>query len=455
MTGPTKLALAAAVILIVVAGVLISRPPPKSGKTPSVPVPVTDLIAAAQALEKEGKWCDAERKWDEVLRNDDAEPEQRQTALESHANARAKCHPGKPPAEQIDVPPRSVDERPPPVPVDDVTRFYAVGKTVRSVILVNITGIGDNTAWTFKRNAHFAYQYRLEVETKVVENRGTAVRFEQFIPVASQLRAESHQEIELHLPDSPILNDIIWPPIDALLRQWPKYVYVRRGVEIINVVDPRLKRTLTSFNNQLKYLGIRITPDDDIPITVRPEQFAGMRFEIEYVSGLGVTQIKVLDGKKLDPDTLTQLAHRGSLFMDYYVAEGNRKPIGESFDISAGDVSGLWGWLLDVKTSGKLTLRKKSEADRDGEAVSILEVVGGEVNLEGTEDGIHRSGHIRPKPGGFVRYSEPKLLVRLAKMSWQADAQWFSTDHLLFGTEGMRDVKMETYYEADLAKEPE
>jgi hypothetical protein len=123
--------------------------------------------------------------------------------------------------------------------------------------------------------------------------------------------------------------------------------------------------------------------------------------------------------------------------------------VNEPFEVRVEDVGGVFGLYDDLSPSGKLTLRKQTEETRNGERMSILDVIGGEIQLVGTVAGVEHSGQIKPL-SGTVYYSDDKRLVRRAKASWQANARWFSKDHLLFGTEGMRNVKVETYYEADV-----
>ena len=420
-------------------------PPP-----PEPPLPIEVLLQRAHQLQEEENWCEAEKAWSQVLDrmgDDDSEQSFREDALQNRDLARSNCQPGEAPIAERDIPRLPEDKRPKEVPEDEIARFYTRGKTVRSVAIFNITGTGTNTAWTFKKDAYFAYEYRMVIETKVVDNQGTAVVFEQSFPEVVQVRAESQEELELHLPESPILA-VVWQPVDRELGAWPPYAYGKRIAELINIADPRLRHTLTTVSRWLKRNGVALLPDDDIAITVRPDRLAGLRFEIKYVSGLGVTHIKVLDGKELDPDRLRQLAYVASLFMDYFLAEGARKPANEPFDVRVQDVGAIFGLPYDVDPSGKLTFRKQREEDRDGERLSILELVGGDVLLQGTVDGIERSGEIKPL-SGIVHYSDDKLLVP-AQATWQANARWFSKDHLLFGTEAMRNVKVETYYEADV-----
>ena len=44
------------------------------------------------------------------------------------------------------------------------------------------------------------------------------------------------------------------------------------------------------------------------------------------------------------------------------------------------------------------------------------------------------------------------MLVREARLAWDAEGQSFAHDSLLSGTEKLSNVKVSTYYEADVVK---
>jgi hypothetical protein len=433
------------------------KPPQVLASTGSAPVDrteITTLADQARSLHRTQKWCEAKNAWEVLLRkapNDDQNRELRREADGNLEIARSNCEPHKPLVERVDLPEPPQNAQPSPIPEDRITKFYPEGKTVRSIAVLNMTGSGRNKSWILEGDCNFAYEYRAEIETKVVRNRGTAVVFRQHFKDVMQLRAESKEELQLSIPESPI-SPLLWGPVEKnLLMPIPAYIIAKRALEIAQTVDPRFRRTLTSFHGLLKRYGKSLLPDDEVPIVAVMDKLAGLNVEMEYISGLGVTYIKVLDGKRFDPDDLERLAYNSSLLMDYFLFEGAKKADNEPFDVRVEDVRGVCSLNYDFQSTGKLTLRKTSEGDRDGEKPTVLQVVGGEVSLSGKVDGVERSGRIKPLPGGYVRYSDEKLLVRLARVSWQADTKWATKDHLLFGTENVRNVRMETYYEADLA----
>lgn len=422
---------------------------------------IEKLHSEAIRLHGEEKWCEASRAWDALLAKLPLQDESREyenwwsEAKSMRQIAQSNCNsskPSKPEISELKVPELPPDQRPAKVPEDEVVRFYPEGKTIRSIAFLNMTGSGTNKDWVFKGSTHFAYQYRVIVETKVLENRGTAVVFEQYFKDVAQLRATSSHELELDLPVNPVLQTV-WTAIEEnLLQEIPVYRILKKAHDIGQIIDPNLKRTLTGFDDFLRRNAQPIMDDGDLEIVQRMDKLSGQRVEIEYVSGLGVVAIKVLGGKKFDPDELERLAYHSSLFMDYFVSEGEKRPLDQPFDVRAEDVGSLCSFAYDMNSSGTLTLKKTGDVDLDGEKLSSVKVEGGKVAVQGRVDGVNRSGTITPKPGGELRYSPDKMLVRWALIEWNADTKWVSTDHLLFGTEKVGQINMKTYYEADIVK---
>ena len=430
--------------------------PPPPGPAAPVPESIQKLAKNARELQKDGKWCDAKGTWQQTLDQlGDTHPDLRQEAAANLAIAQEKCKPTHQPIDELNPePPKNLPAR---VPEDQIVRFYKTGKTVHSLAYLDITGEGTNQNFILKGTTHFAYRYQLIAETKVVENRGTAVVFELHFLDVAQLRAESHQELELELPDSPILA-IIWNELEKnVLNPIPVYVVVKRAAELINVADPGLKSTLTRFNETLRHLGRPLVPagDEVLPLVQKVSELAGQKVRLTYVSGLGIAEIKVLEGKKLPPRDLERLAYCSSLLMDYFLGEKLPAEPGTTLTIRMADLGGMFG-LFDLETNGELKFKAKTNRNYGDEPVDVLEIVGGEVVLNSRSPGAGGHGNIKPLPGGFVYYSPEKLLVRRAQFAWHGDAEWFShdslADNLLGGTTNLSNVQVETYYEADLVE---
>jgi len=368
------------------------------------------------------------------------------TSSESHQPPEGTTPAAPAETDQVDIDP-PVDRRPKAIPQDVIARFYAPGRKVRSLATMNITGQGSNDAWFIKRDAYFAYRYQVAVETTVKENDGSKVVFEQYFADVTQLRGESRKAISLSMPDSPLV-DVAWTQLEKrLLSKAPGYYELK---DFINIVDPNLRSTLTYLHDQFVQ-DVHAGSLENDSIVASLDKLSGLRLELTYVSGLGVIHINVLEGKKIDKGRLDQLAYQSSLMMDYIMGEESKKPVGTPFEVSVRDIQSLCSFTYDVEADGTLKLQKQEDhAQRNDEQVSVMEVLDGQITVKGTVDGLRRNGRITPLPGSYVHYSQDKALVRLAKIGWESNIEWVGEGHLLFGTKHLGNVKVETYYSADL-----
>lgn len=335
----------------------------------------------------------------------------------------------------------------------DLLTYYPVGKRVRSVMHFNTTGEGINRDWFLTAEAHFAYQHRVALESKVVANNGRRLVAELLIGEVAEVRAVTEQAIELRVPDNPIVP-VVWKELeDQLLRPVPGYAVVRRIAELIYVLDPRLRRTLTWFHDQLRELGLPVPDASTIELTAKLDKLSGSRLQVEYVSGLGVTRIRVLDGQRFDADDLMRLAYNLSMLVDYYLFPALDAEPDHQWEVRAQDVAGLMNVGYYGQLHGTLKLRRgNNRITPEGETQAVLHLVDGEVRFGGElprELGAARGLDATLVPrAGTIHYSPEDWLVREARLRWDATHVRFSTDHLLFGTERVRNLRVETYYEA-------
>jgi hypothetical protein len=406
----------------------------------------------ARKLHSEGKWSEAQGAWQSLI---DAQPATSPLQQEAAANldiAKAHSQPTKPRVTVFNpVGKRLTGDQPKP---DQVAKCYPVGKKVRSVADLSISGTGVNKKWVLQGTNNFTYQYRVVVETTVRENSDTVVIFEQEFKEVTQNLAASKKELELKAPDSPILA-VVWEGLEQnALNPVPGYRQLKWAARLANSADPGLKRILSRFADTLTHYGKPLLPDDryDVQLVEQIGEFAGQRVLIRYQLGLGVTEIKVLNGKELPSDELERLAYHSSLLMDYFVSIGAETADNETFKILAEDIPGLNGIVFDLEPRGTLQFQRTQVADRNHEPVIILKVLGGDIQARGLVEGIERTGNIKPRPGGFIYYSADKMLVREARLAWDAEGQSFAHDSLLSGTEKLSNVKVSTYYEADVVK---
>lgn len=417
-----------------------------------LPLDTTDEKAIeARQLQRNGAWSEADAAWREVesdLSGAGDRPALREEARRNRDALAERLTPTRKPVDAIHVDPQPDDSRPRVVTPEKIKEFYPVGKTVRSLAYSNTSGEGENRRWLFRGMAHFVYQYRLAIETTVVENRGTAVVFEQVFREVSQLRADSDQEVEWSPPDSPLLA-LLWKELDEnVLPAAPYYAQVKKGAEIASVLDPRGRRSLTWLHERLKKLGVKLDDSDEVELVTQIEKLQGLKLRIEYVSGLGVTEIRVLDGKTFDPDDLSRLAHNSSLFMDYFVSEAAGVEPGEDFSLRAEDVGGMFAFGYDAQAEGALKGRRSSDESASTDDRRTIEITGGELTLRFPRKGSERTVTVRPQ-SGFLRYSTAEFLTREGRVTWLADDHWAGEWSLLANTEKTRNLRLETRYEAE------
>lgn len=431
------------------------QPPPGPGTQPGSPPgeengtdgPRIDVLRTeAYELQRQQKWCEARDKWNEVL---PVAKESNEGLIEAETNLKLVsgfCEPGRKPVSELKVPEPPEYQRPAEIPEADLVSFYPDGRQIRSIGFANISGRGVNEKWVFKGESNFVYQYRVEASSTVKENSGTAVEFDIQFGDVVQLRASSQRTLELKMPESPLLA-VVWPKIEQnLLNHVPVYQQVKTLGSIGTVLDPNAKRTLTYLSEILRSGDVKL--GDDVELATQIEQLSGLHVEMEYVSGLGVTYIKVLDGEQIDPDDLERLAVNSGVLMDYFVSEAAAHQ-NEPFQVRVEDVSGLVSLGYDVTPRGYLELQaQKAVAGADKNDVT-MKISGGEISVEGNVDGVHTSGYLKPEEG-VVHYDAQSKFVRSAKIGWQGRSEWFTTNHLLFGTKKLRQVKLETYYDANM-----
>ncbi len=219
-------------------------------------------------------------------------------------------------------------------------------------------------------------------ETKVLSNddNGHRVSFEVAFKDVSHHLIHSDETLELDPPDSPFLQTF-WPPLERdVLDYVPVYRVLKTYGELVNLVDPRLKRTLTALNKRLKRLGVPLNAVDDVQYISSIDRLAGVRIELQYDDGFGVVSIKVLDGLKLPPEDLEALAECSGPMLDYFIFPGAAKKPGETWDVRPQDVASLVRLSYRYTVSGKIQLERD---DNDEKGLAVLKVRGGEITALG------------------------------------------------------------------------
>ena len=356
----------------------------------------------------------------------------------------------KPPPGLVVVEPPA--DPPGPVPKDALIAAYPVGRTIDSFAILDVSGSGTNKQWGLKGHVSFVYVYQVVLETRVVENRGTAVVFEQYFKDVVQLRADSDLlELQLDLPESPILT-VLMEAADESLHGVPLYILVKKLAAIVNVVDPRGKRTLTTFGKWLKTHGKDLSPDDVVEMVAQFDKLSGFKVQYEYVSGLGVVKVEPKNDAPINQAELVELAQSTSLLMDYFVARAAEAEPGETHALRTQDIGGMLNLGRRARLSGQIDVRRSDQEADQHVGTAIINVIGGEIDVSSQLNGVKHSAKLTPT-SGHIRYSPKDQLVEHAEIAWDGRLDFLSQDHLLFGTERATDVKIRTIYDAQPGRE--
>ena len=357
-----------------------------------------------------------------------------------------------PPGEKVKVPP--TESPPAKLTAEQLLEWYPKGKMVRNLTIFNVKGRGQNKSWMIKGVTNFVCTYTITSETEVLVNDPKFGRliFQQSFQDVVQHRAISDKSLELALPSSPIL-DLVWVHAEGkILNKLPVFKVVReiiRGIAaIVHVADPNLKRTLTQFAGWLEAGGAKLTDAIDVEFETKIDKLSGTRLEVEYITGLGVVSVTQRQGPAFSQDELEQLAHASTLLMDYFIFPAGTKQVGETWSVRAQDVCGLaMPVTLKAKTDGELTFKR--EKDDAGDV--MLNAVKGSLTATQNELDVAQKLTITVDHG-MLRFSPTDKIVRDARIRWNFSGKFESRDYLLFGTEKIRDLQVDTRYEAKSLK---
>jgi hypothetical protein len=343
------------------------------------------------------------------------------------------------------VKPIPSDFKPPEGEVERAAKFYQKGRRVRSLAMLRTTGEGVFSDWGFKSSRHFAYLHQVPLDTRVVKNdNGREIVFEQAIGDVAELMAVCKEELQLDLPQSPLLESLTHEVDQRVAPYLWQYRVVRDLATVLIKLDPDLKRTLTDFQKLLRQSGVPLSNGADVTYVARIKDLAGSRVRVEYVVGLGVTQIDVLDGKKFPKETLLRFAHDANVGADFVLEKKENDAKNEEFEIPIDQLgSSLLAW--DGEVSGKLKLMKTAPADGADPNVDQLEIIGGQLLLT---DKSGTSGAVTPKPGSYLKYDRQNHLVTEAEVDWSAGSAWKSGDHLFFHATSLHGIQAKSSYRA-------
>jgi hypothetical protein len=413
---------------------------------------IPEAVQTAQRLQQQEQWCESHDAWQLVIEEfiDSREDTVWSTlARRNLALISERCKPPKNlilPKTPVEVPPLPEPERPAPVSEERLLAAYPTGRSVRGVSDLQITGEGSNRDWGLQGSCSFRYLARISVEVTVESKQERELTFLVSYPEVSQSLVLSRRTLELAKPEMPVISTI-WGAYEGLLRHIPIYGHIRDIATLADIVDPRLKRTLTLVANLYD-----LQPGDEFELQAKLGKLDGSRFRMTYRSGLGVTGIEDLDSGLFTQDELNRIAYSSSLLMDQYLVPTTEKQVGDEWTVRVQDVASLLHLDGMARTSGELRLRRE-ESPANSQHWSLGARSGDiDVSISDTETEQEAHADIR---SGVIHYDIDRQVVLDARLTLDADSAWRTRDHLLFGAEDLKDVSIKAFYSGERLDVPE
>jgi hypothetical protein len=427
----------------------VPRPELAPASPPVISLELSQLIENARDHQRQERWDDAIVSYEQARVNLSLDQRTLRDDIERNLrvlNAMVSKKQLPKIGEDVEVSPK--DKLPEKLSNKQLLEWYPENKVVRSHCLFSSTGKGRNTAWGLKGESNFAYLAEVETTTRVAENNaaGGRIVFEQSFDYVSQSLAISDQTLEFDLANDHVVSILaIAQPLIRIAP--PQYAWISRAAFVAQMADPNFKRSLTLLHSHLKQNGMALTEDNQpMEWGVQVDKLSGTKVRVVYINGRGIITIRPLEGHGLDKGDLTRLAHASSQLMDYFIFPAAEKAVGERWIVQADEISGLaLPFELGAKVDGSMSLLRAPDK-REGETASLA-VTGGKVTVRQETDVATQQGRLTIK-NGELEFSLQEKIVRSAHLVFEATSLFQSKNHLLFGTERLRDLKVESRYEA-------
>ena len=224
-----------------------------SAEMPLTKQQLEDLRDSAYSHQQQDQWCEARQVWQKLLTATKEVADGAAMRSEAERNLhllKRLCEPAQEPVDLIitNTQDRPLAERPEKIPQKYFLQYYPVGKQVRSLSLLNISGSGVNKGWGLEGEVYFTCQHRVALDLKVLQNNGSRLEVELYFAEVSQVGSISGEQLQLQLPEGPLLPLLapFWDHADKLIvRRYPKFIVVKWAAIAAAHADPRAKRTLT------------------------------------------------------------------------------------------------------------------------------------------------------------------------------------------------------------------
>lgn len=350
---------------------------------------------------------------------------------------------------------RPSEKRPEAIPERTLEDEYPVGRVIRSISAVQISGRGTNRSWGLQSEGHFDWKAQVEATSRILESSPTRgyLKVRQEFHDVSQLLVVRNKSFSLD-PTPTFVHKGLRSSIDTTFASDPAYRLLRSGMMVYEKQDPHFKRLLTGT---LKQLGQDrddwVLPEGTV-IASQIDRISGAEIEFDYVSGFGVSKIRLVnaDRVRLSQAELQNLAETLSLMLDYHVFPMRDQAVGEPWSMRVEDVAGLFAVQgLEAQASGTLVIqREPGEGD-----FAPLKVVSGAVDLQ-TELSAGRQQARLNVISGDGRFSLKDYFLERADIELRINSLWQNPRSLLFNTDAVRDLKARAVYRAEnLTKQQE
>ena len=332
----------------------------------------------------------------------------------------------------------------------ELIRRYPVGKAWVSTKVFRLRGVSEAKQWGLEDEQHVVYTNRYQSYTKVLENDLGEIKLHLLVADSSQQRVLSNKKLKLRdFRNSTPLFRIAVSHVGRLAIRNP-YTLAAGAILIAwGKVDPQYEKTLTTI---AKLSGLDIDQFAEIPeaqLVEDPDAISGCSFEVIWLNGLGVTEVKQVDGPvKVELEELRRWAEAVDPLMDFYVMDSLDRNIGDSWDVKGKDAVSVLSSHGAKESDGSLRLKYLRDGVYQKVPVRQLAIQSGRLDM--LLDRNNRETDLRAAGiQGRILYDKNDYMIMQAYGKLDAKVD-ITKKHLLFGARWSRDVDLDFRYEAKL-----
>lgn len=341
--------------------------------------------------------------------------------------------------------------RPKKVPRQDWNQFFRSGRTIYSLGLFRTEGQAINQWWVLQGRVWFVHFAQTPVRVKILKQVGNAITLEVSIPEVRETLFISNRELNFNE------NNIIRFLRDRLL----DFILGKASIpeEMLKEIARKLVDKVALRLAQL----VGFVPNVKNEFRQAFGSLSGHTFEITYVNGLGVTDLRITEGKNLEEEYFRELARQltHSALTNYLLRDLALARPGQQKTYNVEELAGMLGFALDVDAYGQVTLERLSD-DKQGRAV--FRIVRADVTVQTLFAGRNYQARffVNPQVGNgvvYYRYSKNRpfnlksWFVEEAYVDWGVNAFAVPPKNLLFGVKAVRNLMVRSYFHAQSSKQ--